>query len=71
MTFTDASGVAQSVRADNVIVARGATGDLSLAEALTAADFTVHSVGDAGGVGYIEGAMRGAAEAVRKIANAA
>lgn len=71
VTFTDASGVAQSVRADNVIVARGATGDLSLAEALTAADFTVHSVGDAGGVGYIEGAMRGAAEAVRKIANAA
>lgn len=67
VTFTDASGAAQSVKADNVIVARGAEGDLSLAEALMAAGFTVHSVGDANGVGYIEGAMRGASEAVRKI----
>lgn len=68
VTFTDAAGAAQSVPADNVIVARGAEGDLSLAEALRTAGFTVHSVGDANGVGYIEGAMRGASEAVRKIA---
>ncbi|MEO0030304.1 MAG: hypothetical protein RIS94_62 [Pseudomonadota bacterium] len=67
VTFTDATGAARSVPASNVIVARGAEGDLSLAEALTAAGFTVHSVGDANGVGYIEGAMRGASDAVRKI----
>ena len=69
VTFNDASGAAQSIPADHVIVARGAEGDLSLAEALTAAGFTVHSVGDAGGVSYIEGAMRGASEAVRAIAS--
>jgi 2,4-dienoyl-CoA reductase-like NADH-dependent reductase (Old Yellow Enzyme family)/NADPH-dependent 2,4-dienoyl-CoA reductase/sulfur reductase-like enzyme len=69
VTFNDASGAAQSIPADHVIVARGAEGDLSLAEALTAAGFTVHSVGDAGGVSYIEGAMRGASEAVRTIAS--
>jgi len=68
VTFTDAAGKAQSVPGDNVIVARGAEGDLSLADALTAAGFAVYVVGDAGGVGYIEGAMRGAADAVRKIA---
>jgi len=68
VTFTDSSGAARSVAADNVIVARGAEGDLSLANALTAAGFKVQSIGDANGVGYIEGAMRGAADAVRKIA---
>lgn len=71
VTFTDATGAARSVPADNVIVARGAEGDLSLAEGLRAAGFTVHSVGDANGVSYIEGAMRGASEAVRKIATPA
>lgn len=71
VTFTDAAGNARSVPADNVIVARGAEGDLSLANALTAAGFTVHSVGDANGVGYIEGAIRGAGEAVRAIASPA
>jgi NADH:flavin oxidoreductases, Old Yellow Enzyme family len=69
VTFTDAQGTARSVKADNVIVARGAEGDLALANALTDAGFVVHSVGDANGVGYIEGAMRGAREAVRRIAS--
>ncbi|WP_353227361.1 FAD-dependent oxidoreductase [Novosphingobium sp.] len=68
VTFTDATGTARTVAADHVIVARGAEGDLSLAEALTAAGFAVHAIGDARGVGYIEGAIRGAAEAVRAIA---
>lgn len=71
VSFTDASGSMQSVPADNVIVARGAEGNLSLANALEAAGFTVHSVGDANGVGYIEGAIRGANEAVRAISEAA
>jgi len=68
VTFTDAQGAVQCVKADNVIVARGAEGDLSLARTLEASGFTVHAIGDANGVGYIEGAMRGAAEAVRAIA---
>lgn len=70
VTFADATGVRQSVSADHVIVAQGAEGNLSLAEALEAQGFAVHVVGDAGGVGYIEGAMRGAADAVRAISGA-
>ncbi len=65
--FTDKSGVSQVAAADHVIVAKGAAGDLSLAEELRAQGFTVHAVGDARGVGYIEGAMRSAAEVVRAI----
>ena len=65
--FTDAAGVAQSVPADHVIVAKGAEGNLALAERLRAEGFTVETAGDANGVGYIEGAMRGAAEAVNAV----
>jgi 2,4-dienoyl-CoA reductase-like NADH-dependent reductase (Old Yellow Enzyme family)/NADPH-dependent 2,4-dienoyl-CoA reductase/sulfur reductase-like enzyme len=67
VTFTASDGTAHSVRADHVIVAKGADGDLSLADSLTAAGFNVHPVGDATGVGYIEGAIRGAAAAVRAV----
>lgn len=48
--------------ADQVIVARGATADLSVAERLRAHGFTVHAIGDCTGVGYIDGAMRAAAQ---------
>ena len=68
--FTDATGAARSVPAGNVIVAKGAAGDLTLAEALRAAGFAVDVVGDANGVGYIEGAMHGARAAVRRFARA-
>ena len=47
---------------DNVIVATGATGDATLPEALDAAGFKVHSIGDCTGVGYIEGAIEDAAD---------
>ncbi|MDD3799308.1 MAG: FAD-dependent oxidoreductase [Novosphingobium sp.] len=66
--FTDASGAAQSVPADHVIVAKGAEGNLTLAERLRVEGFAVETVGDANGVGYIEGAMRGAANAVATVA---
>lgn len=66
--FKDAKGVARSAAADTVIVAKGAAGDLTLANTLEAAGFTVHTIGDANGVGYINEAMRGAAKAVRAIA---
>ncbi len=65
--FVDQAGEQRSAPADHVIVAKGAKGDLRLAEELQAQGFTVHVVGDAKGVGYTEGAMRGAAEAVRAI----
>lgn len=68
VSFTDASGARQNVPGGNVIVAKGAQGDLSLADALRSAGFTVHAIGDANGVGYIEGAMRDARAAVRAIA---
>lgn len=67
VTFRDQNGVVQSVAADHVIVAKGATGDTALADALRASGMDVRVFGDATGVGYIEGAMRGAAEAVRAI----
>lgn len=67
VTFTDQGGEARSVPADTVIVAKGATGDLSLADALRASGFAVTTIGDAGGVGYIEGAIRDAADAVQAI----
>lgn len=66
--FADAKGAEHSVPADTVIVAMGATGDLSLAERLSAEGFAVHAIGDARGVTYIEGAIYGAAAAVRAIA---
>lgn len=65
--FTAADGQEHAVPADHVIVAKGATGDLALAEQLRDAGFSVEAIGDATGVGYIEGAMRGAARAVAAI----
>lgn len=71
VSFTDASGTHQIVPGGNVIVAKGAQGDLALADTLRDAGFVVHAIGDATGVGYIEGAMRGARDAARTIAQVA
>lgn len=68
VSFKDAKGVTQSAPADTVIVAQGAEGDSTLADSFKAAGFAVHTIGDANGVGYINEAMRGAAQAVRAIA---
>jgi 2,4-dienoyl-CoA reductase-like NADH-dependent reductase (Old Yellow Enzyme family)/NADPH-dependent 2,4-dienoyl-CoA reductase/sulfur reductase-like enzyme len=68
VTWTDADGAAQQAACDTVIVAKGARGDTRLADELRAAGRNVHVIGDANGVGYIEGAMWGAANAVREIA---
>jgi NADPH-dependent 2,4-dienoyl-CoA reductase/sulfur reductase-like enzyme len=61
VTFADVEGNPQTRSADNVIIAKGATGDLELADRLADEGFSVHAIGDCSGVGYIEGAMRGAA----------
>lgn len=67
VSFTDSDGASQRVPADHVIVAKGAEGDVTLGEALRAAGHRVHIIGDANGVGYIEGAMRGAYDACAAI----
>jgi NADPH-dependent 2,4-dienoyl-CoA reductase/sulfur reductase-like enzyme len=67
VSFTDSKGQPLEIAADHVIVAKGASGDLALADELRAAGFAVHAVGDCRGVGYIEGAMRSAAEAAAAI----
>ncbi|MEY4056674.1 MAG: hypothetical protein RL519_2009 [Pseudomonadota bacterium] len=67
VTFTDAAGETQQIPADHVIVAMGATGDNTLADHLRAAGFAVETVGDCNGVGYIEGAVRGGAEAAQRL----
>lgn len=64
VAFTDDAGAAHSVDADHVVVAMGATGDTALAERLRAEGFRVEVAGDCTGIGYIEGAIRGAADAV-------
>ncbi|MFS0850285.1 FAD-dependent oxidoreductase [Novosphingobium panipatense] len=56
------------IAADHVIVAMGASGDTRLADHLRAQGFKVETVGDCNGVGYIEGAIRGAADAVARLA---
>ncbi len=54
-------GQERHVGADHVVVAKGAEGDLQLADSLRSAGLSVHTVGDCSGVSYIEGAMHDAA----------
>jgi 2,4-dienoyl-CoA reductase-like NADH-dependent reductase (Old Yellow Enzyme family)/NADPH-dependent 2,4-dienoyl-CoA reductase/sulfur reductase-like enzyme len=67
VTYVNLNGQARTVGADHVIVAKGAMGDLRLADSLRAAGFNVHTAGDCGGVGYIEGAMGDAARVAAAI----
>jgi len=67
VTYTNAHGQERTLHADTVIVAMGATGDLSLADQMRDAGLSVHAIGDCTGVGYIEGAMRDAALATQAI----
>ncbi len=48
----------QSVDADHVVLASGVVPDPTVADRLAAAGLDVHVVGDAGEVGYIQGAVR-------------
>lgn len=68
VSFVDVAGQNQQVKAGSVIVAKGATGDETLANLLRDQGFAVQVVGDALGVGYIEGAMHSAKKAVASIA---
>ncbi|MBY0399305.1 FAD-dependent oxidoreductase [Myxococcota bacterium] len=62
--FVDAEGRRQRIAADQVIVAKGTHEDRALAESLRTAGFTVVEAGDGLEVKYIEGAIRGAWDAV-------
>ncbi|MCX7162133.1 MAG: FAD-dependent oxidoreductase [Betaproteobacteria bacterium] len=62
--FVDKTGAAQVIAADHVVVAKGVSANPVVADQLRQAGFKVHAFGDCTGVGYIEGAMRGAADAV-------
>jgi len=64
VSYIDKDGNPGSAPADTVIVAMGAHGDSTLADALRMAGHDVIEIGDGTGVTYIEGAIRGAAEAV-------
>ena len=65
--FTDSSGTAQVIAADHVVVAKGVSGNPEAADELRQAGFKVHAFGDCTGVGYIEGAIRGAADVVASL----
>ncbi|MDE2436835.1 MAG: FAD-dependent oxidoreductase [Sphingomonadales bacterium] len=67
VTYRNAHGQQRTLHADTVIVAKGATGDETLAEAMRDAGLIVHAIGDCSGIGYIEGAMRDAALATQAI----
>lgn len=64
VSFVTGDGTARIAPADHVIVATGARGDSTVADTLRGAGLSVVEIGDGTGVGYIEGAIRGAAEAV-------
>jgi 2,4-dienoyl-CoA reductase (NADPH2) len=67
VTYVNPRDQERSIQADHVIVAKGAHGNLDLAEALRAAGFRVHTAGDCNGVGYIDGAMSSAAEVAQAL----
>lgn len=63
--FLDSQGESQVVLADQVIIAKGASADHSVATMLRSGGFDVLEFGDCSGIGYIEGAMRGAWNAAK------
>lgn len=62
VSYTNPRGQRRSIDTEQVIVAKGATGNSVLADKLTEAGFKVHAIGDCTGVSYIEGAIEAAAE---------
>jgi NADPH-dependent 2,4-dienoyl-CoA reductase/sulfur reductase-like enzyme len=67
VSFRDEKHVSHEVIADSVIIATGASGDLTFAEVLRHDGFDVYACGDCTGIGYIEGAMRGAKRVVEEL----
>mgnify|MGYP003885298739 CR=1 FL=1 len=58
----------RSIAADTVVLATGLVPNPAVAEGLRSSGLPVVEIGDVTGVGYIEGAIRGAARAAAEIA---
>lgn len=67
VTYRTRSGQLQSRRADTVVMALGAEPNSSLVEELESVCGTVHCIGDAQELGYIEGAIRSGNRVGREI----
>ena len=67
VSYTNYRGQQRRIDVDHVIVAKGATGDTSLAEQIEQSGFKTHTIGDCNGVGYIEGALESAAKLATQI----
>ncbi len=67
VTYLNPHNQVRGIQADHIIVAKGAHGNLDLADALKEAGFSVHTAGDCNGVGYIDGAMSSAAEVAQAL----
>ncbi|MBB3046847.1 2,4-dienoyl-CoA reductase-like NADH-dependent reductase (Old Yellow Enzyme family)/NADPH-dependent 2,4-dienoyl-CoA reductase/sulfur reductase-like enzyme [Litorivivens lipolytica] len=67
VAYRNYRGQIRHLGADHVVVAKGAEGNLSLADKLSHQGFSVHTVGDCSGVTYIEGAMHDAARVAATI----
>ncbi len=67
VVFTDRDGKPAALPADTVIIAKGAYPNPALYEALQATGIEVHQAGDCAGVGYIQGAVRDAADVAARI----
>ena len=65
--YRRADGESGLAVADHIIVAKGARGERALADTLRAMGLQVVTAGDCEGVGYLEGAIQGASEAVRAL----
>ena len=61
VNYTNHRGQQRRIDAHHVIVAKGATGDTTLADQLQESGFKTHTIGDCNGVSYIEGALESAA----------
>lgn len=66
--FTDKDGADRAIGADGVVAAKGVTANPAVVDTLRQAGFTVHAFGDCVGIGYIEGAIRGAANVIASLA---
>lgn len=69
ISYRNHRGQQRRLDADQVIVAKGATSNLALAEEIRASGFSTHTIGDCNGVTYIEGAMASAAELAVTLVN--
>lgn len=67
VSYTNYRGQQRRVDCDHVIVAQGATADLSVLKRFEDAGYKCHSIGDSNGVSYIEGAIESAAELAARL----